>query len=83
MSPQDRREFEELKKLVHAMREADDIRFVEQIKRRGISQELARQLNTVRLGDLADVNVSGGVSTGQVLKYNEGTASWTPSADLT
>lgn len=81
LSPQEKREFEEMKKTIKNLREVTDVAFIESIKRRLDINGLVRlALNQTNIGDLADVDTTG-VSNGQVLKYDSGDDNWQPAND--
>lgn len=75
MTPQERKEFEELKKLVASLERVEHVAFIKALERR-----LNFVSGTLALDDLSDVS-TGGASNGQVLKFNG--SSWAPGADNT
>lgn len=72
MTPNERQEFEALKKLVMSIREAKDLSFVESVVR--------RLTNRFALSDLSDVSGTDNATTGQVLKKTATT--WQPGTDI-
>lgn len=87
MSPEDRREFEELKKTVRNLKMVQDVDFIESIKRRlRVNEDVESMVDTkiaaIELNDLADVNTTG-VSNGQVIKYNSSNSTWEDANDNT
>ena len=86
MTPQERREFEELKIMVKNLQRVEDVSFIENIRRR-IDLEATARLITVQviantsINDLRDVDVPS-PSNGQVLKYTtSGTDRWIAGTD--
>ena len=76
MSPQDRQEFEDMKKRLAALERVENVSFIQNLTRR-----LSESFNIPqRLSDLNDVNTAG-ASSGQPLEYN-GTI-WVPGTDNT
>jgi hypothetical protein len=73
MTPQERIEFEALKKLVESLVRAENVPFIQNLERR-----LDR---SIRLSDLTDVVNTDNPSSGQVLKYSSG--AWRPGTDNT
>lgn len=82
MTPQEKREFEELKTLVQTLLRVESVPFIESIKRRlDIKGEVSRGISLASLGDLSDVDIPT-PSDGQVLKYTTtGDDRWIAGAD--
>lgn len=81
MTPQEKREFDEMKEIVKNLKAVTDVGFIESIKRRlDINGEVRLALNQTNIGDLGDVDTTG-VSNGQVLKYDSGDNNWQPAND--
>lgn len=86
MSPEDRREFEELKQTVRNLKMVEDVAFIESMKRRidvaAIANAAAVQaIGNASINDLLDVDVPS-PSNGQVLKYTTtGTDRWVAGTD--
>lgn len=76
MSPQEKREFNELQMLVQSLLEVKNVPFIESLKRR--LDFLPRGANLV---DLADVEDTTDAATGTVLKKTATT--WQPGTDNT
>lgn len=74
MSPQDRREFEELKRIVDSLVRVENVQFLESLRRRF-------PLPIHKLSDHSDVSLTDGASTGEVLKKTATT--WQPGTDNT
>lgn len=73
MTPEERREFEDMKK-----RLAD----IEELKSVTLAQAITNLITVpTQLADLDDVDPSG-VSNQQVLKYNSASSKWEPADDL-
>jgi hypothetical protein len=71
MSPQERQEFDNLKRVVTQLQKVEDIVFIESLKRRIVTEAIARAISEVDLEDLRNVSISSPVN-GQVLKYDSG-----------
>lgn len=84
MTPQERQEFDDLKRMVQALLRVEDVSFIENIKRRiDINGIVRLAINQASLNDLSDVDITS-VTTGQVLKYTtSGTDRWINAADAT
>lgn len=80
MSPEERRQLNELKQLVENMRRAEDLQFIESIARR-LDGKIDAKIALTKLTDLFDVDTTG-VSNGQVIKYNSTTEEWEPANDI-
>ena len=80
MTPQERTEFEQLKKLVEQLVRVEHVPFIENAKRRIVGAEVTDALSSFDLEDLRNVTITG-LSSGQVLKWN-GTA-WANGTDNT
>ena len=78
MTPQERTEFEHLKKLVEQLVRVEHVPFIENAKRRIIGAEITDALAALDLEDLRNVTITT-PSSGQVLKWN-GTA-WANGTD--
>ena len=73
MTPEEKREFEQMKTTVRNLQHVEDVSFIE---------SLIRRLNIpARLSDLDDVTGTDGATTGQVLKKTATT--WQPGTDNT
>lgn len=79
MTPEERREFDTLKKQVTAMYEVRDVPFVKTLVRRIFANAVASDLPAIKLSDLSDVSGTDSASTGQVLKKTATT--WQPGTD--
>jgi hypothetical protein len=76
MTPDERKEFNDLKELVRSMLLAENVQFIKALERR-----LDFVSSNIRLNDLLDVDISS-VSDGQVLKYTTtGTDRWVNGTD--
>tara|TARA_R110000782_G_scaffold113188_1_gene203181 strand:- start:305 stop:559 length:255 start_codon:yes stop_codon:yes gene_type:complete len=84
MSPQDRIEFEQMKATLEGLVRAENVAFVESIKRRlDIAGDVSAAVSLVTLNDLANVDVPS-PTNGQVLKFTtSGTDRWVAAADNT
>lgn len=84
MSPQDRIEFEQMKATLDGLVRAENVAFVESIKRRlDIAGDVSAAVSLVTLNDLANVDVPS-PTNGQVLKFTtSGTDRWVAAADNT
>jgi methyl coenzyme M reductase subunit C len=80
MTPQEKTEFENLKRVVARLQQMEDLVFRENIKRRAVDPTITVALAAVDLEDLRNVTITS-PTNGQVLKYN-GTA-WVNGTDLT
>lgn len=80
MTPQERQEFETLKKTVQAIYTVRDVSFIEECKRRFVEEAVADALLTLRLGDLSDV--TDDATTGQVIK-KQADGTWQGANDNT
>tara|TARA_R110000851_G_scaffold224339_1_gene377190 strand:- start:828 stop:1082 length:255 start_codon:yes stop_codon:yes gene_type:complete len=84
MSPQDRIEFEQMKATLEGLVRAENVAFIESIKRRlDIAGDVSAAVSLVTLNDLANVDVPS-PTNGQVLKFTtSGTDRWVAAADNT
>lgn len=80
MTPEDRLQFDEMKRTLEAIKRLEDVAFIENIKRR-IDDTIDEKIAAVELNDLADVDTSG-VTNGQVIKYNNSNQTWENAADI-
>lgn len=82
MTPQERNEFDTLKTLVDTLLRAENVSFIENIKRRMDLAGLVRtEIGNASINDLGDVDITS-VSNGQVLKYTtSGTDRWINGTD--
>ena len=82
MTPEERREFDELKRVVDTLVRVENVPFIENIKRRiDISGTVRLAINNTNLNDLNDVDITS-VSNGEVLKWTtSGTDRWINAAD--
>lgn len=69
MTPEERKEFDDLKQLVRAIERVEHVPFIENIKRRTIGAAITDALSTLKLDDLQNVTITS-PSNGQVLKFN-------------
>lgn len=79
MTPQERLEFDNLKKLVSALQAVRDVPFIEELKRRVVDQAVTDALVGINLGDLANVNDNA--TTGQVIK-KQANGTWAGANDI-
>lgn len=88
MTPQDRLEFEEMKRTVANLKAVTDLAFIENMKRRLDVQGIAERAAVVAIGnasinDLIDVDAAG-ATNGQVLKFTTtGDDRWIAGTDNT
>ena len=80
MSPEQRLEWQEMKKKLEALRRVEDNAFIENMFRR-LEQRIDEKLAAINLTDLNDVDTSG-VSNNQVIKYNSTSGVWENANDL-
>lgn len=81
MSPLER-EVKELRELVTRLLMVEDVRFIENLKRRVISGLDVSDLPPISLSNLSDVGGTDSPSDGQVLKYDGVTDNrWEPGTD--
>lgn len=78
MTPEQLQEFEALKRTVANIQRAEDITFLESIKKR---LDIDARFKNIRLNDLKDVNTNG-VTNGQVIKYTSSTDIWDKANDI-
>lgn len=82
MTPQDRRELNELRVAVTALQRVLDVSFIEELKRRlDIDSEVSDAVGRINIGDLNNVDTTG-VTNNQVLKYNDSNETWEPANDI-
>lgn len=83
MSPEERNKMDKLEKMVMAMYQANDVAFIESMKRRlNVPIEVANAISQTKLTQLADVDTTG-VTDGQVIKYNLTEELWENANDNT
>lgn len=82
MTPQEKLEFEELKRVVKNLQNVTDPAFTSNIIRRiDIDNAVTTRLGKSSINDLGDVDITS-ISNGQVLKYTTaGTARWINDTD--
>lgn len=78
MTPEEKNRFEKLEQLVQSLLRAENVSFIESIKRR---LDIDVKIANIRLNDLVDVDTTG-VSNGQVIKYTSSTALWENANDI-
>ena len=81
MTPQERLEFEALKKQVQSLIAVENVSFIENIIRRCITRLSVTDLPLLKLSDLSDVSNTDSAGTGTVLKKTSTT--WQPGTDNT
>lgn len=79
MTPEERQEFNALKEMVRNLQQVTDVVFVENLKRRIITNLVVSDLPSIKLSDLSDVSDTDSASTGEVLKKTATT--WQPGTD--
>lgn len=80
MTPQEKKEFENLKKMVQALHLVEDVAFIENVKRRIVQNLAVSDLPSIKLSDLSDVSGTDGAATDKVLKKTATT--WQPGDDI-
>lgn len=82
MTPQERQEFDELKRIVDTLVRVENVPFVENMKRRlDINGAVHLAINQASLNDIGDVDITS-VTNGQVLKWTTtGDDRWINAAD--
>jgi len=78
MTPDQRQEFEDMKKTLQSLLRGENVEFIKSIERQS-SFITQAQLDTLQLGDLADV--SDDATTGQVIK-KQSDGSWQGADDI-
>jgi len=78
MTPEERTQFNEMKKLLERMRQGEDIVFVENIKRR---LDVKGEIRKTRINDLLNVNDTG-ITNGQLLKWDSSENQYLPANDI-
>jgi len=82
MTPQDRRELNELRVAVTELQRVLNVSFVEEMKRRlNLDSEISDAIGRIDIGDLNNVDTTG-VTNNQVLKYNSSNETWGPANDI-
>ena len=82
MTPQDRRELNELRVAVTELQRVLNVSFVEEMKRRlNLDSEISDAIGRIDIGDLNNVDTTG-VTNNQVLKYNSSNETWEPANDI-
>lgn len=84
MSPQERLEFERMKRELENIKRVTDVSFIAEIKRRlEIDRDVQAAFRSLKLSDLSDVDIVA-PTNGQVLKYTtSGVDRWINSTDNT
>lgn len=81
MTPDQLQQFEQMQKDIKAIKEANDVSFVESIKRRLDIPAIVQQfIGQAKIGDLSNVQDTG-ISNNQVLKYESATGLYKPAND--
>lgn len=82
MTPQEKKEFEELKRTVLALRSVTDVPFIESMRRRlDVDSAVRLGINRASINDFLDVEITS-PSNGQVLKYTTtGVDRWVNGTD--
>lgn len=78
MTPEQRREFDDMKKRLAALERVEDTQFIENIRRR---LDIPAYLKEIRLGDLKDVDLSN-ITNEQVIKYYTSSTNWQNADDI-
>lgn len=78
MTPEERRQFQEMQRMVRAMYEVADPAFIANLERRVLVDVYSTD-NPPKLSDLSDVSGTDTASTGEVLKKTATT--WQPGTD--
>lgn len=81
MTPDERAQFNEMKRQLAAIRRAEDVPFVKALMERIKNELTINDLPAIKLSDLTDVSGTDSASTGQVLKKTATT--WQPGTDNT
>ena len=82
MTPEERNKMDKLERQVEALSKVQDVPFIENIKRRlDIVSEVAKQISSTNIGDLANVD-DAGITNNQLLKWNSSNSQYEPANDI-
>jgi len=76
MSPEERKQFNDMKRKIEQIERVEHVPFIKNLERR-----LNFVSGDITLNDLSDVDTSG-VTNGQVIKYNSSNETWENDNDL-
>ncbi len=81
MSPEQLKQFEDMKMQIESLKRVRDIDFIKEVARQVFANAKTVDLPPIKLSDLSDVEDTDNGSTGQVLKKTATT--WQPGTDNT